>query len=123
MCYNLNRYVKLTKLTKYYRIFSNNWVINMDLGNKKRELVKLINELANLKKDFQENDSSFLRSSIYLTTGKINKLIGEIAILEKIEELERKHRNREPINFYHGGGGSVQNVAFSSDNVNYEKAY
>lgn len=123
MCYNLNRYVKLTKLTKYYRIFSNNWVINMDLGNKKRELVKLINELANLKKDFQENDSSSLRSSIYLTTGKINKLIGEIAILEKIEELERKHRNREPINFYHGGGASVQNVAFSSDNVNYEKAY
>lgn len=95
----------------------------MNLEDKRRELARLEKELADLKNGSKKDDGNSLKFQIYLTSGRINKLTGEIAILEKMVALENKYRNKEPINFYYNNGSYGQNLVFKADNVNYEKAY
>ena len=97
----------------------------MDLEAKKRELLDMQEELDNLKnRYFREQDNTTLERKIDSLNSDIKKLSGEVDILEKIELLEKKYSNGEPIIFhYTDNDGLSDDIELSLGDVNYNRAY
>ena len=72
----------------------------MDLNDKKRELEVLKKELKAMEEERKKNpNNASFNLQVNLKRGRVNKLTGEIAILDKMDELERKYKNKEELYF------------------------
>ena len=96
----------------------------MDLNDKKRELEVLKKELKAMEEERKKNpNNASFNLQVNLKRGRVNKLTGEIAILDKMDELERKYKNKEVLYFRYKDNSVFNKVLCEFGSDNYEKAY
>lgn len=96
----------------------------MPLDSKKHELNEMQEELKNLESRFRfEKNNLDLERKIDLLKKDIAQLGGEISILEKKADLEKRYDNKEPIIYSYNDNGETDDILLTSNDVNYERAY
>ena len=96
----------------------------MDLNDKKRELEVLKKELKAMEEERKKNpNNASFNLQVNLKRGRVNKLTGEIAILDKMDELERKYKNKGGLYFHYKDNSVFNKVLCEFGSDNYEKAY
>ena len=96
----------------------------MLLDSKKSELLEMNEELKKLEERFYYEKSNLsLEKKIEGLKKDIAKLTGEISILEKITDLEKRYNNDEPIIYSYNDDGETDDILLTSNDVNYERAY
>lgn len=96
----------------------------MLLDSKKSELLEKNEELKKLEERFYYEKSNLsLEKKIEGLKKDIAKLTGEISILEKITDLEKRYNNDEPIIYSYNDDGETDDILLTSNDVNYERAY
>ena len=96
----------------------------MLLDSKKSKLLEMNEELKKLEERFYYEKSNLsLEKKIEELKKDITKLTGEISILEKIADLEKRHNNDEPIIYSYNDNGEIDDIMLTSNDVNYERAY
>ena len=96
----------------------------MLLDSKKSELLEMNEELKKLEaKFYYEKSNLSLEKKIEGLKKDIAKLTGEISILEKITDLEKRYNNDEPIIYSYNDNGETDDILLTSNDVNYERAY
>lgn len=105
-------------------MFQLKWGILMNLDTKITQLQRMRNNLDDLKRREKSSpDDSFLHKKIILFETAEKKLSGEVDILKKIDALDKKYKNHEPINFTLNGGSYFDDILLSFNDVNYDLAY
>ena len=96
----------------------------MPLDSKKHELAEMNEELKKLESRFRFEKSDLnLERKIDLLKKDIENLNGEISILEKMADLEKRYNNNEPIIYSYSDNGEMDDILLTSNDVNYERAY
>lgn len=97
----------------------------MDFEAKKNELEEMQKALSSLDGRFHfEANNDNLRKQIDDLRSDISKLSGEVDILRRMDELDKKYETKEPIVFHYiDDDGLSDDIELNSGDINYDRAY